>query len=271
MKIKEIQCKSIIGKCGFPGGGFCINPYVGCGHNCKYCYARFMKRFTDHKEAWGDFVDVKINASEILEKQLKGKNIEWVFIGTVTDAYQPLEKKYQITRKILEILLKHKINPVILTKSDLVLRDLDLLKQFKNPEVEFTIATLDKKWKELTEPFSPSVDNRLKAMEVLSENGIRVCALIGPLWPFLTDLEKIFERLNEAGVKKVFSESVNTIGGNWTDVEKILKSHYPELLPKMKNILFDKGEFKEFYDNAGKKIVELSKKYGMEYEVFFQR
>ena len=130
MKIREIQCQSAIGKCGFPGGDFCVNPYVGCGHGCRYCYARFMKRFTGHTEDWGTFIDVRLNIAEVLAKQIKSPKFrgERIFIGTVTDPYQPLEEKYQLTKKILQILLNYQNSVSILTKSDLVLRDLGLLK-----------------------------------------------------------------------------------------------------------------------------------------------
>ncbi|MDD5606793.1 MAG: radical SAM protein, partial [Candidatus Pacebacteria bacterium] len=105
MKIKEIQSRSAINKCGFPGGGLAINPYIGCSHGCCYCYARFMKRFTNHKEDWGTFVDVKTNIVEILKKQLSlVRYKEPIFIGTVTDPYQSLEEKYKLTKNILEVL-----------------------------------------------------------------------------------------------------------------------------------------------------------------------
>lgn len=108
MKVREIQCKLAIGKCGFPGGGLAINPYVGCGHACVYCYARFMKRFTGHTEKWGTFVDARINIADVLKKQLKLSKYkgERIFIGTVTDSYQPIEKKYKLTRNILQVLIE---------------------------------------------------------------------------------------------------------------------------------------------------------------------
>ena len=95
MKISEIKCKTAIGKCGFEKDTFCINPYLGCGHSCVYCYARFMKRFTGSRGEWGSFVHPKINIAEVLKKQIKSKKYKGkiIFIGTVTDAYQPLEKK----------------------------------------------------------------------------------------------------------------------------------------------------------------------------------
>lgn len=144
-RIKEIEAKSILTKSGIPGVDYCINPYVGCFHACKYCYATFMKRFTGHTEAWGSFVDVKVNAPDVLQKQLKNKVKGRVMVSSVTDAYQPIEAKYKLTRKCLEILLQNQFPVDILTKSPLVLRDLDLIKKFKDIEVGVTITTNDDK------------------------------------------------------------------------------------------------------------------------------
>lgn len=94
MKIKTIKCKSVLTESKLPEVGYCINPYIGCFHACVYCYARFMKRFTGHNEKWGEFIDVKINAPEVLEKELlRNPKRGITLLGSVTDAYQPVEKK----------------------------------------------------------------------------------------------------------------------------------------------------------------------------------
>jgi len=271
MKIREIQCKSAIGKCGFPGGGLAINPYVGCGHGCVYCYARFIKRFTGHTEEWGTFVDARMNIADILKKQLKSPEHkgERIYIGTVTDPYQPVEKKYKLTRSILQVLMNYK-NPVsVLTKSDLVLRDIDLLKKFKNVDVNFTMATLDKKWKKLTEPNSSTIKERLKAMGNLTKEGITVLAMMGPYWPTFTDPQALFEEFKRLGVRHIFTESFNTVGGNWTGVERVLKKHYPKLLPEIKETLFNKKKFYNFYNKAQSKIKQLSKEYNIPVTIYF--
>lgn len=271
MKIREIQCKSAIGKCGFPEGGLAINPYVGCGHSCVYCYARFMKRFTGHTEEWGTFVDVRLNIAEVLKKQLKSPKYKGkqIFIGTVTDPYQPIEKKYKLTRSILQVLMNYK-NPVsILTKSDLVLRDIDLLKKFKNIDINFTVTTLDEKWKKLTEPNSSTIKQRLKAMEKLNKDGMIVSAMMGPYWPIFTDSETLFKEFKRVGVRHIFTESFNTVGGNWTNVEKMLKKNYPKLLPKMRETLFNKKNFHDFYNKAQNKIEQLSRKYNVPVTIYF--
>lgn len=271
IKIREIQCKSAIGKCGFPGGGFCINPYVGCGHSCVYCYSRFMKRFTGHTEEWGTFADARINIGEVLKRQLQSSRFkgQQIYIGTVTDPYQPIEARYGLTRGILRVLLSHE-NPVsILTKSDMVLRDLDLLKGFKEIGVNFTIATLDEEWKSIAEPNSPTVKQRLLAAKKLAGEGIPVIAMMGPYWPIFTNAEALFGEFKQAGISYVFTESFNTTGGNWTGVERILRKHYPQFLSEIRQTLFDKGKFYRFYAQAENEVTQLSRDYEIPVTVFF--
>lgn len=271
IKIKEIERKTAIGKCGFPNGGFSVNPYIGCAHNCQYCYARFMKRFSCHDEDWGYFVDAKINVAEILEQQMKSGKFgnEQIYVGTVTDPYQPSERKYKLTRKILEVLVKHN-NPIsILTKSDLVLRDIDVLKKIKHIDVNFTINTFDEKWKKYIEPGSSSIDERFLAITHLVKENIPVFVMMGPYWPFFTDAEEMFKKFKELGVREIFSESLNTTGNNWTGVELVLKTHYPHLLPKMKDMFFNSENFYKFYSDAKNKLNKLSKQYGIPVNIYF--
>ena len=268
MILNEIECRSAIGKCGFPGGGFAINPYIGCEHGCRYCYARFIRRFTKHKEKWGDFVDVRVNIAEVLRKQLN-KKYDQIYIGTVTDPYQPIEEKYQLTRQILEVLKSCDANVSILTKSTLVLRDLDLIKQFKHIDVNFTINSIDEGWVSLIEPNACSVSERLVAAKKLSDNGIKVYAMMGPYFPIFTDCEALFKEFKRAGIKKVYSESFNTVGGNFTEVEEVMRKHYPNELKEMDAILFDKNKFDTFYIDARRKIEDCSKRYGIPVKIHF--
>ena len=181
--IKEKKARSILSKSGISGIDYCINPYTGCSHGCKYCYATFMKRFTGHGEAWGSFVDVKINAPEILQRQMKNAPRGNVMISSVTDPYQPVESQYKLTRQCLEVLSAYRFPVSILTKSSLVLRDLDLIKRFKEIEVGITITTDDDKIRQIFEPNAPSIEARIHALKELSENGVKTYAFIGPLLP----------------------------------------------------------------------------------------
>lgn len=181
--IREIKAKSILTKSGIPGVDYCVNPYIGCSHGCRYCYATFMKRYSGHTEEWGSFVDVKINAPEILQKQLKRAKRGRVLISSVTDAYQPIESKYKLTRQCLEILLQSQFPVDILTKSPLVLRDTDLIKKFKDIEVGITITTNDEKMQKIFEPNAPSIMARIRTLKALHDKGINTYAFIGPVLP----------------------------------------------------------------------------------------
>jgi DNA repair photolyase len=155
MYIKEIQSKAILSKSKiFP---YVINPYVGCQHNCTYCYARFMKRFTGHREPWGQFVDVKINAVELLEKEVLKKKPGRVWISGVCDPYQPLERKYQLTRGCLQILAEQHWPVTVQTRSPMVLRDIEILKTGEDFEVGLSITTADDSIRYKFEPSAPTI------------------------------------------------------------------------------------------------------------------
>jgi DNA repair photolyase len=183
MKVKEVFAKTILTKTAISGFDYCINPYVGCGHGCRYCYASFMKRFTGHLEPWGEFIDVKVNAPSLLKRQLKRAKQGVVALSTVTDPYQPIERKYQLTRMCLEALLEAQFSVNLLTRSPLCLRDIDLLKQFKNIEVGFSVTTHDEGIKKIFEPYSPTIHARVKALETLRREKIPTYAFIGPMLP----------------------------------------------------------------------------------------
>lgn len=183
MKVKEIFAKTVLTKTAISGFDYCLNPYVGCEHGCRYCYASFMKRFTGHREPWGEFVDVKANAPSLLKSQLKRVKSGGVAIGTVTDPYQPLEKKYQITRGCLQALLERQFPVNVLTRSPLCLRDIDLFKRFEKVEVGITVSTHDEAMRRLLEPRSPSIPARIHALEALHKEGIRTYAFVGPMLP----------------------------------------------------------------------------------------
>jgi DNA repair photolyase len=181
--VREVAARTVLTKTGIDGYDYCINPYVGCEHGCRYCYATFMKRFTGHMEPWGEFVDVKVNAPSVLRRQLQRAKPGAVLVGTVTDPYQPLEEKYQVTRGCLEALAQVRFPVNILTRSPLCLRDLDLFTTFRALEVGLSITTDDEESKKLFEPRSPSIRSRLKALKTLHGAGIRTYAFVGPMLP----------------------------------------------------------------------------------------
>ncbi|HPL64669.1 MAG TPA: radical SAM protein [Syntrophales bacterium] len=193
MIIREILAKAILSKSQVYE--YALNPYVGCGHDCSYCYARFMKRFTGHRERWGDFVDVKINAPELLAAEVGKKRPGRVWISGVCDPYQPLERKYRITGRCLEILTASGWPFTVQTKSALVLRDLEILKKARKNDIEvgFSIATADDGIRKIFEPVASPIEKRIEALGTIRENGICTFAMIAPLLPGAEGLARLLK------------------------------------------------------------------------------
>lgn len=185
--VNEITVKSVLSKTGIPGVKYCINPYVGCAHACRYCYATFMKRFTGHTEHWGSFVDVKMNAPDLLRRQLRRTEEGNIIMSSVTDPYQPIESRYMLTRRCLEVLTLFQFPIDILTKSPLVLRDMDILLRLEDVEVGLTITTDDERIRTLFEPYAPSIHERIDALRNLHNMGIKTYVFIGPVLPMNPD------------------------------------------------------------------------------------
>ncbi len=186
MILKEIQSKTILSKSQVYD--YVINPYVGCQHACSYCYAHFMKRFTGHKEPWGQFIDVKINAADLLKAEIRKKKPATVWVSGVCDPYQPVERKYQLTRRCLATLAENGWPVVVQTRSALVLRDMDILANGRNFEVGLTITTANDEIRRLFEPHAPPIQNRLRALDELHQAGIKTYAMIAPMLPQAEDL-----------------------------------------------------------------------------------
>jgi len=244
MVIREIACKSILTKSGIPAVDYAVNPYVGCEHGCVYCYAVFMKRFTGHREEWGQFVDVRVNAPQVLARQLRRARPGSVTLGTVTDAYQPLERQYELTRSCLQALQPYDDFPTtVLTKSALVLRDVDVLRQMPEVEVAFTITTCDERVRERLEPRASPIQERLEALSRLHEAGIRTWVFFGPALPVLSDsiaeVDRLFAVCARAGVARILVDSINLTGASWKRLSLILQEHYPHLVEEYRQILRD--------------------------------
>ena len=264
MIIREIQSKSILNKSGIPGIDYAINPYIGCDHKCQYCYAVFMKRFTGHTEPWGDFVDIKLNAPEILEHQLKKlRKRSRISFGTVCDPYQQIEVKYMITRKCLEKLIYCKHAVSILTKSDVVLRDLDILKKLDDIEVGFSTAALDPKVTRVFEPNSASPQKRFEAINVLSKNKIPTWVFVAPVLPYFSDSEeminKIFEKSQEAGAGYIMFDTLNPYPKVWNNVMRLVKRHFPEALDFYDHYYHNKSDYEVQLKKRISKIARRNK------------
>jgi len=224
-----------------------------------------MRWFTGHGEPWGQFLDIKINAPEILAKELaKNPKRGTVLLGSVTDAYQPHERKYCLTRAILESLLQHDFPVSILTKSDLVVRDLDLLKQFSDCEVGLTVTSMDKNVACNFEPNATSPQKRIKALETLHQAGVTTYAFLGPILPELTDLEAIFKAIH-GKVDFIMAESLNLKCGNRTFIGVVISAKYPKSLP-----VYKMGFSKEYWDEVEANIEKLAVQYQIPLKGFFR-
>lgn len=206
MIVREIEVKSILTKTKIPGHDYCLNPYSGCAHGCRYCYAGFMRRFSGHEEHWGSYVDVKVNAVEMLRRQLKRPKTGSVCLSSVTDPYQALEEKYRLTRGCLELLKESGLSVSILTRSPLAARDIDLFQEFRDIEVGFSIGTDDDKIRALLEPCAPTIPQRIEALRKIHDAGITTYVFIGPLLPL--DAKKLAHLLKDA-VDSVLIDRMN--------------------------------------------------------------
>ena len=231
MKIEKINVNDYLTKSNLPSSDYVINPYVGCPHKCKYCYASFMKRFTRHKENWGDFVDVKVCDRRVNLKKISKKN---VFLSSVTDCYNQLEEKYFITRDILEQLVDSDCNLFISTKSKLILRDIDLLKQIKNLTVSVSINTLNECFKNDMDAAS-SIKDRLETLKELHKNGIYTVLFMSPIFPYITEWKKIIDESKEY-VNEYWFENLNLRGSYKIDILNYIKDNYNQLYSKYLDI-----------------------------------
>lgn len=222
--VKEINVKGVMTKSNLPWEDYSVNPYVGCAHACKYCYASFMKRFTNHLEPWGTFVDVKTWPEIKHPEKYAGKR---VFLGSVTDPYQPCEEKFKRTRKLLEELKGSGIHLTIATKSDLILRDLDLLKNFPHLRISWSINTLDEEFRcEMDD--GVSIERRLAAMKKFYDAGIQTTCFMSPVFPGITNVREIILAAKDR-CNLVWVENLNLRGDYKARIIEWIHANRPQL------------------------------------------
>lgn len=258
MIIKEIRTKSILTRSDLPVGDYSVNPYVGCSHACRYCYARFMKRFTDHPEPWGEFLDVKFWPGIKDPGRYRGKEL---FFGSVTDPYVPQEKVYRRTRTLLEQLQGSGVKLSIQTKSDLVLRDIDLIRTFPDARVGFSINTLDETFKNDMDK-AASIGRRLSAMKRLHDEGIRTTCFISPIFPGITDVTAIIDRVRRQ-CNLVWLEDLNLRGGYKADILRYIGERHPGLIPLYEEI-YSQGN-RSYWEALDGTVRSYAEENGLEY------
>ena len=223
MKIREIKCKTALSKSNLPGLDYSLNPYRGCQHNCAYCYVPNVLRI--NRDDWGEFVQVKTNIPNILAKELKKKTYGVVGISTVCDPYQAVEKKYRLTRYCLEQLLRYDFPICIQTKSDLVLRDIDIISKFTNAEIIISIGTLNDEERKILEPGASSISKRLELLEKLSDYNLKKTIFLGPIYPSLDSkkLNKLVKFCEKNSVSEIIVDKFNLKPGIKENIEQNIK------------------------------------------------
>ena len=276
VQYQPIKCKSFLNYMGKKGPPFIwsANPYRGCDHACPYCFVRYTHEYLGYNTGM-DFdtkILVKVNAAEVLEKKLSGP--KWrkdrVLLGSVCDPYQSAEKKFKITQQVLKVFAKHK-NPVfIATKSNLILRDIELLSEMAKQGtvgVSFTITTLDESIRRKIEPRASSTTERLDAIKELSDAGVKVDILFMPIFPYLTDEIKntngVVKAVCDAGAEHIVPEVLHIRASCRNRILSFIREEFPELLPKY--LALYKGAYapKEYTGEIYSAVKAAQRKYGL--------
>ena len=263
MQIKTIEVKDYLVKSNIKGINYTINPYVGCPHACKYCYASYMKRFTNHdNEDWGTFIDIKLCNKPITAKRLHNKTI---FISSVTDCYNPFEAKYCITQSILKQLLNIDCNIIIVTKSSLILRDLEILKHLKSLKVALSINTLDEKFKNDMDNAS-SIKDRLNTLRILNNNGIHTILFMSPIFPGITNFKEIIDT-SKSYVNEYWFENLNLRADYKYRILKYINDNYNKLNNLYKEIYILNNN--KYWDKLAEEIEQYCNENLIKYFIIF--
>jgi len=250
-RLRETFCKNALVKTGIPGYDYCLNPYTGCAHGCRYCYAETISRFRCEATGWGEWVAAKVNFPEVLRRELTRRRRPpgRVLFGTVTDVYQPAEVKYGLTRACLQALaeLRQEVEVTILTKSALVCRDMDVLKRLRNRSVGFTITLLDEQAAAVFEPGAPPPAARLQAARSLIGEGIAVWVFIAPLLPGVGDapsaLEGLLTAIKKAGVEEIHMDPLNPYPSAVEHLRALYRDYFPRAVQHLEDYLHHRHEY----------------------------
>ena len=258
IKTGFVKVKSVLTKSDLPIAGYSVNPYIGCTHACRYCYACFMKRFTGHAEPWGTFLDVKYWDKIKNPRKYDGQTM---IVGSVTDAYNPQEEQFCRTREFLEEMQGSNINLIVTTKSDLVVRDLDLIKTFPSPLVSWSINTLDEKFKDDMDK-AVSVQRRIAAMKKCHDEGIRTTCFISPIFPEITDVFAIIDKIKDF-CDYIWLENLNLRGNFKADIMNYIAEKYPDLKSLYQQI-YTKNDV-TYWEILNRQVEEYATKNGLMY------
>jgi len=264
-RIAEVTCKSALVKSGI--SDYAVNCYVGCSHACIYCYARFMARFGGHEgEAWGSFVDAKVNAPDRLARDLSRAKPGRVMLSSVCDGWQPLEEQYRLTRRCAETLVRFAFPIGILTKSGLVRRDIEVLRGGE-VDVGVTLTTVDEDVRRILEPGASPVADRLDVLRRAREAGLGTYVFAGPLFPFLCDgsreVDALFRAIAAANVDYVLVDTLNPKHGLWPVLKAALAAYAPHVVGKVGEILYDPDARAHYVANARRLVLATAARHGL--------
>ena len=248
ISVTTVPVKTYLTKSKIPGFDYAINPYIGCPNRCIYCYAEYMRKFTGHSEPWGQFLDVKVCHAPLKPAQLFHMHI---LLSSVTDAYNPFEKKYELTRCILQQLVYCQAYVHILTKSSLVLRDMDLLKQLPQSEVCFSFSSSQDTVRQQLEPQTSGVDEKINALQTLHENNIQTAVMIAPIFPQITDWKTIIAK-TRAYTNNFRFDSLNMRPYFFRRVMDFIEVNYPHLVGLYTDIYLNND--KTYWQNLAQEI-----------------
>jgi DNA repair photolyase len=263
MQIREIKATKALSLTGINLAQRVINPYRGCYYACSYCYASRLKAALKAKEQWGQYIDVKINIDEVLKTELEGsEEFETVLIGSVTEVYQPVEETYRLMDKILKLLKKHNKKIVILTRSPLILMDIELLKKISST-IYFTF-TPEEVYKTL-EARSPDLEARLKAIKTLKGKGVNVIPYVCPMFPESFDFEKYIELFKSVGIDEIHFENVNMrVLGTTNSIQKLGE----DLLNKLTHHYSKREVYESYWSNIKNEITKSCQALGVKSRLF---
>ncbi len=270
---QPVTCKSALNKINsFLPYHWDLNIYRGCMHQCAYCFAQYSHKYLND----GDFfhhIYIKENIVEELEKKLNSKNWkrEVINLGGITDSYQPIEKKVQMMPKILKLLIKYKTPAIISTKSTLILRDIELLKQLNQTagiQIAFTITTLDENIAKKIEPGASSVQERIKAMRELKQAGLTVGWHLMPIIPYLTgtktNLIHIFETAQKYNLDYMITSILSLRGNTKKHFFTFLQNTYPTYYKPIWNLYHNQTKYKTYKKQLYELLSQLSKQYNID-------
>jgi len=262
--VRETRCKTILNRSSL--GDYSLNCYTGCAHGCVYCYARYMQRFHPHPEPWGEFVDVKINAVDALERQLRRARPGSVFVSSACDGWQPIETERRLTRRCCELLLDCGFQVNVLTKSTGVLRDLDVFRD-RTARIGVTVTTLDERLRELWEPRASSVEERFLVLQEARRAGLQTAIMFGPLLPFLSDnqasIDAMFERAADLGVDVIWVDALNPRPRVWDAVASLLRESFPDLRERTRQVLFESRARESYCAEVRSRVVRAARRFSL--------